>query len=149
MISPQDCLGCQISSGILTPFGGFIYASDLWTVNHVLPPARILGWMVLQPRRHVEAIHELNHSEQVEMAKLISNLDQVLYKLVSPQKVYACMFAESEDCPHIHFHIVPRTSDINAIGPAIFGYKPEVFPSESEILDFIDKAKSCLSALAL
>jgi diadenosine tetraphosphate (Ap4A) HIT family hydrolase len=141
MIHQKDCLGCQVSNGDKVPFGGFVYADDLWTVNHVLPPSAILGWLVLQPRRHIEALHEMSFNEQQRMSQLMVSLDQVLRDILSPQKVYTCLFAESEHCPHIHFHIIPRSEEITALGPAIFNYKPETYPSDESILHFIDSAK--------
>jgi diadenosine tetraphosphate (Ap4A) HIT family hydrolase len=147
MIHPKDCLGCQVSNGDKVPFGGFIHADDLWTVNHVLPPATILGWLVLQPRRHIEALHEMSLNEEQRMSQLMVSLDQVLRDILSPKKVYTCLFAESEYCPHIHFHIIPRSGDINLLGPEIFNYKPQSYPSDESILEFINLAKLHLSDL--
>lgn len=147
MTQSKDCLGCQVSSGEKVPFGGFIYADNLWTVNHVLPPAAILGWLVLQPRRHIEALHDMNFSEQQRMSQLMVSLDQMLRDILSPLKVYVCLFTESESCPHIHFHIIPRSEEITALGPEIFSYKPETYPADDSILHFIDSAKSRLHAL--
>ena len=42
----------------------------------------------------------------------------------APEKVYSLLLAESADCPHIHFHIIPRLSahPREFRGPRIFGF---------------------------
>ena len=45
------------------------------------------------------------------------------------QKVYSIMFAESENCPHVHVHVVARTADhpVSFRGPRIFDFdRPSV-----------------------
>lgn len=122
MISPEDCFGCRVANEKAEPVGGFIYADEHWTVNHKMPPASLLGWLILQPRRHFEALHELTPLEQQEMMRLATALDKCLFHLLSPAKVYLCLFAESPNCPHVHFHIIPRPVGLNVVGPQIFGY---------------------------
>lgn len=147
VIKLQECLGCQVANGVKVPLGGFLYEDDLWTVNHTLPPASILGWLVLQPKRHIEALNELTFQEQQKMSQLMINLDKTLHILLSPKKVYICMFAESQQCPHIHFHIIPRIQEIEALGPKIFDYQPQFPLLEEDILQFIVQAKSCIEQL--
>ena len=86
MISPEYCLGCQVANGVLLPVGGFVYADELWTVNHILVPAPILGWLILQPRRHVEALHELTTDEQRRMAQLMAHVDSTVRYILAPSK---------------------------------------------------------------
>jgi len=147
MIAPRDCLSCQVASGTVAPVGGFVYADELWTVNHMLPPAPILGWLILQPRRHIEALHEMTVREQQRMVQLMVLLDQLLRELLAPDKVYVCLFAEATDCPHVHFHIIPRAAEIEARGSEIFNYTPQTYPLEGEILDFVHGAREYLDQL--
>lgn len=44
MISPENCLGCQVARSIAIPESEFVYADEFWTVNHILTPAPLLGW---------------------------------------------------------------------------------------------------------
>jgi diadenosine tetraphosphate (Ap4A) HIT family hydrolase len=147
MISPEYCLGCQVANGVLLPVGGFVYADELWTVNHILVPAPILGWLILQPRRHVEALHELTADEQRRMAQLMAYVDSTVRYILAPSKMYVCLFAESAQCPHIHFHVIPRTRDIEVRGPEIFDYRPQAYPSEEKILNFVHQAREHIKRL--
>ena len=137
----------SVAIGEVVPPGGFVYVDELWTVNHMLPPAPILGWLILQPRRHVEALYEMTVSEQQRMAQLMVCLDQLLRGLLAPDKVYVCLFAEAANCPHVHFHIIPRAAEIEARGAEIFNYAPPTYPLEEEILEFVHRAREYLSQL--
>jgi diadenosine tetraphosphate (Ap4A) HIT family hydrolase len=148
MISPQDCLGCQVAQGIVVPEDSFVYADDLWTVNHRLTPAPIVGWLILQPRRHIEELHLLTSAEQGRMTWLLLKLDELLRELLAPAKVYVNLYAESLDCPHVHFHIIPRAQELTVRGPKIFGYEPEVYPSATEIDGFVQHAQTYLRGAA-
>ena len=147
MITPEECLGCSVANGTICSVDDFVYADELWTVNHMLVPAPILGWLVLQPRRHIEALHEMTHDEQLRMVQLMSYIDSTIRHMLTPSKVYVCLFAESALCPHIHFHIIPRTVEMEARGPEIFNYEPEIYPTEEEILSFVQQAKVYLKLL--
>ncbi len=141
MISPENCIGCQVANGMIIPIGGFVYADELWTVNHMLASPPILGWLILQPRRHIEALHEMTTDEQWRMAQLMAHVDSTVRHILAPSKVYVCLFAESAQCPHIHFHVIPRTTEMEVRGPEIFDYKPQTYPSEERILGFVHQAR--------
>ncbi len=110
MISQENCLGCQVASGMVIPTGGFVYAGELWTVNHMLTSAPILGWLILQPRRHVEALHEMTIDEQRQMAQLMAHVDSTLQSILAPSKVYVCLFAEIST---MSSHSLPHYSSCN------------------------------------
>ncbi len=144
MISQENCLGCQVASGMISDF---VYADELWTVNHMLISPPILGWLILQPRRHIEALHEMTIDEQRRMVQLMAHVDSTLRSILAPSKVYVCLFAESAQCPHIHFHIIPRATEVEVRGPEIFNYKPKMYPSEEKILSFVHQAREHLKQL--
>lgn len=149
MISQENCIGCQVANGVIVSTGGLIYSDELWTVNYTLMPAPVLGWLILQPMRHIEALHEMTVVEQQRMAQLMGHLDSTIRYILAPSKVYVCLFAESIQCPHIHFHIIPRAPEIEARGPQIFQYEPQIYPSEEEILNFVHQAREHLKQLMI
>ena len=123
------CQSCAIYQNPDTAH--FIYTDDMWTVNLRLdsPPKPLIGWSVLQPRRHVNNLSELNTKEKETMSHLLSHCDTVLRKVLKVPRIYVCLFSESAMF-HMHFHLIPRRSDLpeEFIGPSIFN----LFPSEVE-----------------
>jgi diadenosine tetraphosphate (Ap4A) HIT family hydrolase len=78
-----------------------------WRVCHSFNSA-LAGWLVVIPRRHITAIHELTAEEAGGLGSLIRSLSIALRKIVSCEKTYVMQFAESAEHKHVHFHIVPR-----------------------------------------
>jgi diadenosine tetraphosphate (Ap4A) HIT family hydrolase len=72
---------------------------------------------------------------------------------VSPEKVYVALFAESADCPHIHFHLIPRAPDhpVELRGPHVFALMKEAArgggegPSLAAIEALALRLRSCLT----
>jgi diadenosine tetraphosphate (Ap4A) HIT family hydrolase len=59
-------------------------------------------------RRHIEAIDELTDNEAIELGRLVRRVSIALREVTGCIKTYVVQFAEHEDHPHVHFHIVPR-----------------------------------------
>ncbi len=90
-------------------------------VDHAYPVA-LAGWLVIVPRRHVEALHELTAEEWAELAELQRKTASVLRNELDCQKEYMACFAEAAGFAHVHIHVVPRHADLPAAlrGPAVF-----------------------------
>jgi diadenosine tetraphosphate (Ap4A) HIT family hydrolase len=90
-------------------------------VDHAYPTTH-LGWLVILPKRHVEALHELTREEFQELAEIEYKLVQVMHTDASVQKEYLMCFAEGEGFHHVHFHVVPKPADLPAElrGPRVF-----------------------------
>ncbi|HVU65878.1 MAG TPA: HIT domain-containing protein [Ktedonobacteraceae bacterium] len=118
----MDCLTCLSLSGEhrISP-GPFIYQGKYWTVDHAYPTTH-LGWLVILPQRHVEALHELTKEEFLELAEIEYKLVQVMHTDPTVQKEYLICFAEGEGFHHVHLHVVPRPADLPAHlkGPRVF-----------------------------
>ncbi len=138
------CLACRILSGNIQPIGGLIYSNEHWTINHVMPPVQILGYLVLQPRRHIESLHELNPAESTSLGHMLTRIDRALRQVTGAEKVYVALFAESAECPHIHFHIIPRRPGLNSIGPEIFGYHAPAPIPDDAVVACVDELRRLL-----
>ena len=118
----MDCLTCLNLSGEhrISP-GPCIYQGKYWTVDHAYPTTH-LGWLVILPHRHVEALHELTREEFLELAEIEYKLVQVMHTDPMVQKEYLICFAEGEGFHHVHLHVVPRPADLPAHlkGPRVF-----------------------------
>ena len=118
----MNCLTCLNLSGEwrISP-GPYIYEGTNWVVDHAYPTTH-LGWLVILPKRHIEALHELSREEFQELAEIEYRLVQVMHMDSSVQKEYMMCFAEGEGFQHVHIHVVPKPADLPAElkGPRIF-----------------------------
>ncbi|MDF6019348.1 HIT family protein [Streptomyces sp. JH34] len=97
-------------------------ASDRhWRVAHAFGTA-LPGWLVLLPRRHVTAVHDLTDAEAATLGTWQVSLSGALRDVTGCDKTYVVQFAEAEGFAHVHFHIVPRTAELpqEQRGPGIF-----------------------------
>ena len=110
----QDCPVCLSNSGAerISP-GAPIYEGEYWVVEHAYPSA-LLGWLVLVLKRHAEALHELTRAEGEELGVLQWAVSHALEAETDCEKEYSVFFAEMPRFSHVHFHIVPRATDLPA-----------------------------------
>ncbi|WP_329411438.1 HIT family protein [Streptomyces sp. NBC_00704] len=92
-----------------------------WRAAHALGTA-VPGWLVLLPRRHVAAVHDLTDAEAVALGTWQVRLSRALRETTGCAKTYVVQFAEAEGFAHVHFHIVPRMADLppRHRGPGVF-----------------------------
>jgi len=118
----MKCLTCLNLSGErrISP-GPYIYEGTHWIVDHAYPTTH-LGWLVILPKRHIEALHELSREEFRELAEIQYKLVQVMHMDSAVQKEYMMCFAEGEGFSHVHIHLVPKPANLPAElkGPRIF-----------------------------
>jgi diadenosine tetraphosphate (Ap4A) HIT family hydrolase len=105
------------------PFWDCIHRTEFWDVAHSHNTA-LPGWMILIARRHMEAIEELSEAEAAELGLLLRQVSIALKEITGCLKTYVLQFAEHEDHPHVHFHVIPRMADQpeNRRSTQIFGY---------------------------
>jgi diadenosine tetraphosphate (Ap4A) HIT family hydrolase len=117
----QGCYTCEQDVGGDLPER--LYADDRWRVAHAFDSA-LPGWLVVVPRRHVRAMHELDADEALGLGALLRAVSTALVEVTGCVKTYVIQFAEQEGFGHVHFHVVPRMPDIptDHRGPAVFGY---------------------------
>jgi diadenosine tetraphosphate (Ap4A) HIT family hydrolase len=110
-----------------------VYEGTHWVVEHTYPTA-LLGWLVIVLRRHAAALHELSADEFHELARIQATLIPVLAQTLAAEKEYVACFAEAEHFQHVHFHVVPVTSDLpaSARGSRIFSL---LMVSEAQAVD--------------
>ncbi|MDQ2714421.1 MAG: HIT domain-containing protein [Chloroflexota bacterium] len=108
----MECLVCRALSGEkrISP-GPTIYDGRYWVVEHAYPTS-LKGWLVIDLKRHAEALHELSLEEFRELAEIQHRLAQVMHSYAHSAKEYTMCFSEGQHFEHIHFHFVPRSADI-------------------------------------
>ena len=126
----MTCYACDNNTTVDLPPREAVVRTSHWRVAHCFSSS-LPGWLVLVPRRHVTALHELIDDELVELGLLQGRLSAALRDVVGCIKTYSMLYAEAEGFSHLHVHLVPRMPDQpeDRRGPAVFGY---LGPQESE-----------------
>lgn len=107
-----DCYACSKEAEFdsLPPRECVAYDQH-WRVAHDFNTA-LPGWLVLLPRRHVAAVHDLTDAEASALGVWQVKLSRALRSVTGCAKTYVVQFAEAEGFAHVHFHIVPRRADL-------------------------------------
>jgi diadenosine tetraphosphate (Ap4A) HIT family hydrolase len=121
---PDHCLSCDVVRGLIQPPGGLILGTDLWQLTHAIDPVPVVGWLILQPLRHVESFAELTEAEAAEFGPLARRASAAVTEALGLTKAYMAMFMEAHGFAHLHVHLIPRFADMPADrrGPDAFGW---------------------------
>ncbi|MFD5519321.1 HIT family protein [Streptomyces sp. NPDC127066] len=121
-MTTPDCFACgqEAEFDDLPPRECVTYDQH-WRVAHAFDTA-LPGWLVLLPRRHVAAVHDLTDDEASSLGTWQVKLSRALRAMTGCAKTYVVQFAEAEGFAHAHFHIVPRAEDLRPEhrGPGVF-----------------------------
>lgn len=147
-----DCLTCErIASRDdgAAPSWDAIARTAGWDLAHAFDTA-VEGWLVLVARRHVSSIADLTDSEAVELGPLVRDVSAILQDVVGVSKTYVVQFAEHPQHPHVHVHLIPRSSDLPEAyrGPRVFqllGVSEEERVSERRMTEIADMVARRLS----
>jgi diadenosine tetraphosphate (Ap4A) HIT family hydrolase len=123
MTETSDCYSCARNTEMdQLPPRERVAGDDLWRVAHAFNTA-LPGWLVLMPRRHVTAIADLTDAEAASLGLWQVRLSRALTAALGCSKTYVAQFGEAEGFTHVHFHIVPRPTDLpgELRGPRVFG----------------------------
>jgi hypothetical protein len=76
----NDCEVCRISQKKEKPCvgGPIVKLAGNWTFNHYGGPEGFLGWLALQPHRHVAHFEELNDEESSALGQNLKLIDTTL-----------------------------------------------------------------------
>jgi diadenosine tetraphosphate (Ap4A) HIT family hydrolase len=127
------CLSCEVGAGRHATAGGFIHETPLFTVtHHAHPDQAMAGFLILQPRRHVEHIAEFSSEESMEFGPLLKRTSMALMDVCRPEKAYVCSFGSM--IKHVHFYLIPQQAGM---------------PNATELLDALAAGKyACTEAEA-
>ncbi len=95
---------------------------DHWSVVHA-HSSGLLGWLILEPRRHVIQLAELTDEEAAGLGVWQVRLARALAQELGTPKAYVAEFGESPGS-HLHFHVIARPADLppERVGPGVFGF---------------------------
>ncbi|MEU4088013.1 HIT family protein [Streptomyces aureus] len=121
-MTTADCYPCgkEAEFDRLPPRECVVF-DEHWRVVHAFGTA-VPGWLVLLPRRHVTAIHDLTDAEAASLGVWQVDLSRALRSVTGCAKTYVVQFAEAAGFAHVHFHVVPRMPDLRPEhrGPGVF-----------------------------
>lgn len=135
----RNACPCGRADDDLLPSDFLITYDDHWSVVHA-HSSGLLGWLILEPRRHVIHLAELTDEEAASLGVWQVRLARALAEELEKPKVYVAEFGESPGS-HLHFHVVARPADLaqERVGPSVFGFlapgeQERVSPAERENL---------------
>ncbi len=101
----NGCLGCEIISGNIKPFGGILYKSKNFCVTQDLE-LPIEGFIIISSIRHVEKLNQLNDEERTELISLAIKITDIL----TDNDICNDFNLILEEKPNVHFHmwVMPR-----------------------------------------
>jgi diadenosine tetraphosphate (Ap4A) HIT family hydrolase len=118
----SDCFSCAVDVRLDLPLRERVFVGPQWRVAHAFGTA-LPGWLVVISRRHVLALDELTSAEAADLGPLLREVTSALRQVTGCQKTYVALFAEAEGFGHVHFHVIPRHTDMDPglQGPRVFG----------------------------
>lgn len=117
-----DCYTCDSETPVeQMPPRERIGYDDHWRVAHAIGSG-LTGWLVLVPRRHVMELADLTPAEAASLGGWQVRLAQALRAELGAAKTYVMELGELPGF-HLHFHVVPRLTDLapDLRGPRVFG----------------------------
>lgn len=136
---PTGCFVCQKHELGDRAEGGVLLEDGLVYVGHVHTlrgPTAYRGHLVVEPRRHVSGIGDLDVSEASALGEACSRVARLLQDVGGAEHVY--MYAVGDDMPHLHVHLVPRYPNTprDHWGPGVtrWAQAPRVDPEAMRVL---------------
>jgi diadenosine tetraphosphate (Ap4A) HIT family hydrolase len=120
----MDCYACRNNGAFdELPPRERIAADPHWRVAHDFN-STLPGWLILVTRRHATSIAALTDTEAAALGTWQVRLSRALEEVTGCVKTYIMQFAEKDGFAHVHFHVVPRMSDLpmDRRGPNVFQY---------------------------
>jgi histidine triad (HIT) family protein len=111
-LTSTDCFVCDKHALGEAAVGGVIFEDALTYAGHVLPPDLTdvyLGYLMVEPKRHVTGLGELTADEAAALGRLVNDLGRVLRDVEGAEHIYG--FVLGDAVPHLHIHVVPRYPD--------------------------------------
>ncbi len=106
----------------------------------------IPGYIRLITNKHIKEISELDDKELFLITKTIKEIEKIVIKIISPDKINIASLGNY--VPHLHFHIIPRFKNDPWWPDSTFCNKKREFkyPKIDEFL-LKDEIKKCLESL--
>jgi histidine triad (HIT) family protein len=98
------CVICAKQRDLDAVPGGAVLADEHTVVVHA--PTDYLGYLMVEPRRHVGELGELSPDEATSVGRLVARASASLQASEGAEHVYAAVIGHGVD--HLHMHLIPR-----------------------------------------
>jgi diadenosine tetraphosphate (Ap4A) HIT family hydrolase len=100
---------CAICKNIASAAQGYLFETDEWLLRHSAE-TNIEGYLILEARRHILDLSQATEKEIASYGPILALATRAIRRVVAPEKVYTFTLAEA--VPHLHVHLIPRSSDM-------------------------------------
>ena len=107
MSEDARCLICKRQEH--EPQKDVILSTDGFVVRHSRE-TNILGYLVIEARRHILDLTEATEDEAAGYGALLKQVMALIRKLTGAERIYT--FSLGEAVPHFHVHVIPRTDSL-------------------------------------
>ncbi|HEX4732583.1 MAG TPA: hypothetical protein VH299_15030 [Solirubrobacterales bacterium] len=146
----EGCLSCDLLAGRRPCPGGTIAGTDRWAVQHCVGPLGV-GTLVVQPKRHVVHVGDLDEDEAAELGPLLQRTAAAVAQVFEPHQVYVCLWSHAENVSgHIHWVVQPvaASADPTRRGPHLQAamFDADEYPDPAAVEDAADRLRAALAA---
>lgn len=130
-----------------------ITETEYFKIYHGPLESQMLGYIYIEPKRHVESWSQLSNQELSEFTLNIKKIEILLTEVINAERIYTVTI--SDVVRHLHLHIIPRVFEQGIRGLALieqvtqhkFVGKETLL--QEEILDFISSARKFITKIYL
>ena len=135
----MDCIFCKIIKGEI-PVKKIAETANSLAFLDAFPLTK--GHSLVIPKTHHEKVQDMSSDENADLFETVRKVTSKVDKLTNATLLAVHNGKESgQEIPHVHVHIIPRSSDDSA-GPVHSMFTPMEKLSESEIAEVYEKLKS-------
>jgi len=108
----SDCFICKKHRALSEYTGPIIFEHGGLTLTHfpsVPDEKAVEGWLIVEPRRHIEHMSEMNEAESAALGLLLAKAERLIKEKLGAEHVYLQRI--NDKVAHLHFHLIPRYPD--------------------------------------
>jgi len=102
----EQCAICELHSNVEHLREVEIWRNRHWLLRHHPHPSPLLGWCLLDARRHLGGPIDFLDDEADEWGQVVRQASKLLKTVSGCDRVYAIAFGEG--ARHLHLHLIPR-----------------------------------------
>ena len=103
-VCDKHAMGEEVEGGVIFS-DALVYAGHC----HLLGASDIaLGWLIVEPKRHVAGLGDLTEGEAAAIGILLSRLGRALVQVEGAEHVYSFVLGDGLAAGHLHVHLMPR-----------------------------------------